>query len=417
MLSRREALALLAAAPASAADQLSARDDAFLEDLSRRAFQYFIDHADRNTGFVRDRARATGEPVTSQARDHASIAATGFGLTALCIAAERGWMPRDQAAARARRTLEAVEDSLDGHRGWYYHFVNMTSGRRVWECELSSVDTALLFAGALTAGQYFGIERARRLYARIDFPWMRDGHPYLLSHGWMPERGFLRSRWSRYDEATVLHLLAIAAPELAAPLEAWWAWERTPRRYGRYRYLASVRPLFIHQFSHAWIDYRGRRDLRPPRTDYFANSVTATRAHRDFCRSLAPRFPRSYGPDQWGITSSDSARGYVDWGGPPMDPRIDGTLVPCAAAGSLMFEPALCLRALRRMQERWGARAWGRYGFADAFNPTTGWVASDVLGIDQGITLLSAENLRSAGVWRWFGAIPEIRGALARVLR
>jgi hypothetical protein len=172
-------------------------------------------------------------------------------------------------------------------------------------------------------------------------------------------------------------------------------------------------PLFVHQYSHAWIDFRSRREVQPTHTDYFENSVAATRAHREFCITLAAKFPKSYGPDVWGISASDSAHGYYAWGGPPAQGPIDGTVVPCAPGGSLMFTPDICLTALRTMRERFGDRVYGRYGFADAFNPSTEWVDTDVIGIDQGITLLSAENLRSGNVWKWYGQDP----AMARAMR
>jgi hypothetical protein len=187
-----------------------------------------------------------------------------------------------------------------------------------------------------------------------------------------------------------------------------------------FTYISGADPLFVHQYSHAWIDFRGRVDASDPaaRVDWFANSVTATRAHKAFCLTLTPEFP-GFSDTIWGITASDSRTGYVAWGGPPRHPAIDGSVVPAAAAGSLMLAPEVTVSALRDMQRRFGARIYGRYGFADAFHPTDGWVNPDVIGIDLGITLLSAENLRNGRVWRWFMANPEIPAALdrARVVR
>jgi hypothetical protein len=170
----------------------------------------------------------------------------------------------------------------------------------------------------------------------------------------------------------------------------------------------------MHQYSHAWIDFRNRREVRGDRIDYFANSVQATLAHRKFCLNLAAEFP-AFGPNIWGITASDSARGYLAWGGPPRDPAIDGTIVPSAAGGSLMFTPELSVTALREMKDKYGDRIYGKYGFVDAFNPQTGWIDSDVIGINVGIILLSAENMRSGKVWRWFMQNPEITRALNKV--
>ena len=179
-------------------------------------------------------------------------------------------------------------------------------------------------------------------------------------------------------------------------------------------FISGTDPLFVHQFSHAWVDFRGRRETQPPHVNYFENSVIATRAHKAFCLSLATEFP-GYTETIWGITASDSAKGYVAWGGPPRHPQIDGTVVPCAAAGSLMFAPEITVPALRAMKDQSGQKVYGRYGFADAFNPNHGWINPDVIGIDVGITLLSAENLLTGNVWRWFMRNPEITSAMNRI--
>lgn len=186
-----------------------------------------------------------------------------------------------------------------------------------------------------------------------------------------------------------------------------------------YRYVSAADPLFVHQYAHAWVDFRGWRETPPPATpavDWFANSVTATRAHKAFCLSLSSEFP-GYSEHVWGITASDSRKGYVAWGGPPRHDAIDGSVVPAAVAGSLMFTPDITVPALREMRRRFGDRAFGRYGFADAFHPTDGWVNPDVIGIDLGITLLSAENLRTGRVWHWFMRNPDVRRGLDLVGR
>ena len=185
-------------------------------------------------------------------------------------------------------------------------------------------------------------------------------------------------------------------------------------RFDGYRYISHADPLFVHQFSHAWVDFRGRREAQPPQIDWWQNSVTATRAHKAFCLGLAREFP-GYEEQVWGITASDSAKGYVAWGGPPRHPAIDGTVVPCAAAGSLMLAPDITVPVVRTLAKRWGGRVFGRYGFVDAFHPTNGWTNPDVIGIDVGITLLSAENLRSGAVWRWFMGNREIVKAMTAV--
>ncbi len=408
---------------------LSPEDDAFLEDLSRRAFLFFWEQADPDTGLVRDRAGTAGE----RRNDIASVAATGFGLTALCIAAERRWIAPDEARQRARATLRFLAEHAPQKNGWFYHWMNARTGAREWASEVSSIDTALLLAGVLTARQCFAtdpeiVSWATAIYERVDFPWMLNGHPTLLSHGWTPEGGFLPFRWEVYSEHMILYLLAIGSPTHPIAPEAWYAWRRNPITYAGYTYIYGAPPLFIHQYSHAWIDFRRRREERGMRTNWFENSIAATRAHRAFCIRLAQEFPQSYSENVWGITASDCVRHgqqtYCDWGGPPppgspRDGRIDGTVVPSAAAGSLMFTPEISLPALRTMREKffpqYGERLYGRYGFADAFNPTTGWVSPDVIGISVGITLLSAENLRTGSVWRWFMSHPDVSRAMEAI--
>ena len=365
---------------------------------------------------MRDRARADGSRHDEGHRDVASIAATGFGLSGLCIAADRGWIPRDQAVERARNTLRFLDAGLYQNHGWYHHFVDARTGQRVWQSEVSSIDTALLVAGALTVRQCFSADAeiprlARQIYERIDFTWMLAGDPLLLSHGWQPESGFLKSRWDHYCELTILYLLGIGSPTHSIPAASWRAWARPVMTYAGYTYVSGPDPLFVHQYSHAWIDFRGRREGGPSGVDWWRNSVTATRAHEAFCLSLAKEFP-GYTGSVWGITASDSPRGYVAWGGPPRHPAIDGSVVPAAAGGSLMLDPDITLPVVREMRRRFGARVYGLYGFADAFNPNTGWVNPDVIGIDLGITLLSAENLRTGRVWGWFMRNEEIPRAL-----
>jgi hypothetical protein len=399
---------------------LKREDAAFVEDLSHRAFLYFYEHADPRTGLVLDRARTGGEahPPGHPSHNIASSAATGFGLTALCIGAGRDWISRDEARRRVLTTLHFFAERAPREHGWFLHWMDAPTGERRWQSEYSSIDTALLLAGVLTARQYFRedaevVRLATEIYARVDFGWMLAGHPFLLSHGWRPETGFIESHWDTYSEHLILQLLAIGSPTHPITPRAWRGWTRRRITYAGFTYLNDG-PLFTHQYTQAWADLRGRRESWYPFTDYFANSVKATRAHRQFCIDLAPEFP-AYGPDVWGISASDSAGGYVAWGGPPRDSAIDGTVVPYAPAGSLMFTPDISLRALRALREKYGARVYGRYGFADAFNPNTGWVDADVIGLDQGITLLSAENLRDGFVWRYFMKNREMPRAMRLV--
>ncbi|MDQ2745835.1 MAG: hypothetical protein M3T96_01070, partial [Acidobacteriota bacterium] len=231
------------------------------------------------------------------------------------------------------------------------------------------------------------------------------------SHGWRPETGFINSRWDTYSEHSILYLMAIGSPTYPISPKSWYAWRRDYITYGKYKFLAGDTPLFIHQFSQAWLDLRGRRERQPPYIDYYENSKTATEAQRQFFIDISKEFP-TYSKNLWGLTASDREMGYVAWGAPPRPSDLNGTIVPCAPAGSLMFTPEISLAALREMKEKYGDKIYGKYGFADAFNPKTNWTNSDVIGIDLGITLLSAENLRSGNSWFWFMRNPEIIYAL-----
>ena len=415
MISRRAVLSA-AAAPllAQTSASMSGPENDFLEDLSHRAFLYFWERASAQTGLVLDRALNSDR---RDARNIASSAATGFGLTALCIGAERGWMNRAVLLERARKTLSFYASRSVHEHGWFYHFVDADTGARVWKCELSSIDTALLVCGILAAKQYFNDPELSKLadaiYARVDWHWMLNGDPYLLSMGWKPESGFLNSRWDHHCELLVLYLLGLGSPTTPLPRASWTAWLRPKITYPGWTYISGAAPLFVHQYSQAWVDFRGRREQTGDRVNWFQNSVSATYAHRAFCIDLGrTEFPGCYDGRQWGITASDSAHGYVAWGGPPRDGPIDGTLVPCAPGGSLMFDVKTCLTALMHMREKFGSRVWNRYGFPDAFHPLNGWTDPDVIGIDVGITLISAENARTGRVWAWFMANPEIRKAM-----
>ena len=390
-------------------------DEAFLEDLEHRAFRFFWESADPASGLVPDRARADGMGPG----EIASTASTGFGLAALPVAALRGWITEAQALERAELTLDTCLNRLEADHGFLFHFIHLKDLSRAWNCEVSTIDTALLALGALTVRGAFpgtrAAELAGRLYERIDWPWMAT-EDHLIRHGSFPESGFIPWKWDAYSEGLAMILLAVGAPKHPLPPAAWARWERRNwTTYGRRRFLHHP-PLFVHQFSHAFVDFRGLRDSAAGGLDYWENSVKATLAQRQFCIDLSPQFP-SFSADCWGLTSSDSRAGYVDWGGPPMpgagpDKRIDGSVVPCAPAGSLPFAPRLCVRALRHMHRQYGDFAYGPYGFADAFHPTLRWANPDVIGIDQGITLLMAENARTGAVWRWFMANSEVQSAL-----
>jgi hypothetical protein len=388
---------------------LSEEDDGFLDELQRAACLYFWEQGSPQTGLVRDRFSVRGNDRGGVA----SIAATGFGLTALGIAEKRRYMAHGLVRDRVLATLRALWSKLPNHRGFFYHFADVNTGERQWDSEVSSVDTAILLCGVLTATQCFDHEEindlAEDVFNRVDWTWLSEDTT-LLPHGWMPEVGFLPYRWDGYSELMMMYLLGLGSASHPLPAETWNAWKRTIFEYEGLRYIGAFAPLFVHQYSQAWFDFRGKRDHY---ADYFQNSITATEVHMRFCLELAKQFP-DYSTDLWGITASDSQRGYVAWGGPPATGPIDGTVVPSASGGSLPFLPQACLRVLRNMKTRFGDQAWSRYGFVNAFNPLKKWYDSDAVGIDTGITMLMAENLRTGFVWETFMKNPEARRGMER---
>jgi hypothetical protein len=383
---------------------VSQEDRSYLEDLERRSFDYFWEQADHGTGLVLDRSRVDGDRAKGASHDIASIAATGFGLTAICIGTERGWVSRHEAADRVRATLQFFAEKANEEHGWFYHWMDVTTGERRWDSETSSIDTALLLAGVLTAKEYFTddpeITRlADVIYDRVDFHWMLNDDPLLLSHGWRKGKGFIENKWDTYSELGLLYVLAIGSPTHSISPESWYAWQRPFYQYGKYQFVSGG-PLFTHQYSQAWIDFRNRRDRGF--VDFFMNSVNATRSNQQYCFNLD--LPNTFGNNIWGITASDGPKGYRIYGEIKAFDPVDGTVAPAAAGGSLMFTPDISIPALRAIRDRFGDRVFGRYGFVDGYNPTLNWFDTDVVGIDAGITMLSAENLLTGNVWHWFMA-------------
>jgi len=395
--------------------QFSPAECRFLDALERRSLLYFIEQTDAHSGMTADRACADGVAAEA-ATSPASSAACGFALSAWCIAVERGWINRYEAIERVRRTLGFLLHDAPHRNGFFFHFMHRRTGERAFRCEFSSIDTALLMAGVLTARQFFDDDAeirltATALFERVDWPWMLNGGR-TLSMGYKPRYGFLRHRWDTFSEHPLMYLMAMGSESHPLPADCWWAWERGPVVTYAGRTFMQCPALFVHQFPHAWIDFR---NLRGDFGSLWQNSVDATLVHRQACIDLGRQEPERFGhytEDCWGITASDCPQGYHAWGGPPMTKNVDGTVVPCAAAGSLPFAPVECLQTLRAMRRDYGQRIWRRYGFVDAFNPRTGWQSTDVVGIDVGITLLMAENARSGAVWRWFMQTPEIQRGL-----
>lgn len=400
---------------AHASFRLNHADEALLDEIERAACRFFLEQADPFTGQVLDRAAAQNPSGALSSNRMASIAATGFGLAALCIADHRGYAPHKQVRAQVLRTLSFHAEHLPHEHGFFYHFNDRSTGKPMPFSELSSIDTCLLLCGVLTARAYFQrdaeiVRYAAAIYERVDWPWMLNGGKQF-SMGWNPPSakhpGFLKATWNHYCEMMMLPLLALGSPTHPVGDSIWHSFTRPTMSYAGFTYISAADPLFVHQYSHAFYDFRGVRDEY---TNYFENSRTATRAHKAFCLSL--NFP--YGEDYWGISASDSATGYQAWGGPPRIGRIDGSVVPYATAGSLPFLPEECLVVQRSLRARFSEHGWGRYGFCDAMHPAVNFYNGDVLGIDLGITALMIENLRSGFVWSVFKRNPEVGAAMRK---
>ncbi|MBG3851946.1 glucoamylase family protein [Xanthomonas sp. WHRI 8391] len=424
-------------------------------DIERRTFQFFWDTTNELNGLAPDRFPS---------RPFASIASVGFALTAYPIGIENGWISRNQAIDRTLTTLKFFRDApmgpqrtgRAGYKGFYYHFLDMQQGNRYdsW-VELSSVDTALLMMGVLFTQSYYDGEDPREkeirqiadtLYKRVDWRWLQQRAP-LISMGWFPESGFIDHDWMGYNEAMMLYILALGSPTHGVDPEAWTSWTRTYNNdWGVYQgqeYL-SFGPLFGHQYSHVWIDFRDIQDqyMRERGIDYFLNSRRATLAQRDYAIDNPMKW-KDYGENVWGLTAGDGPqntsqeyrgeqrqfRHYSSRGAGLRENFDDGTIVPSAAISSIVFAPEVVIPAAEEMHKRYGDFLYSSYGFLDSFNPSfnydiplktgrmvpdRGWVASDYIAIDQGPILAMIANYQNEFVWTVMKKNPYIRAGLER---
>lgn len=397
---------LLLPSPARAqALGFTASEREFLAKVARDSFTYFLRYADPKTGLVRDASRS-GAP--------ASIAATGFYLASLPVAKEHRWITHAEAYRRAHDALRFLNHHAQHRNGFLYHFLDARTGRRAWASEASSIDTALLVAGALVAGRAFpatAVERlAEELYDRVDWAWMLNG-TLLLSHGWKPETGFLPYYWDTYSEHLILQALALGSATHPVPAAAWQEWDRLEAPYGEETIVYShTGSLFTYQYAQAFIDFRGLSDRG---IRYARNSTLATLANRDYCRDFQDRF-RTYREGAWGLTACLGPGGYRAYGAKPGLGLHDGTVAPSAAAGSLAFTPRESVEVLRALYRRHGTHLYGPHGFRDSFNLDKNWWAGEYLGIDQGITVLMIGNALSEGIWNIFMHHPAIQRWITR---
>jgi hypothetical protein len=415
--------------------------DDMLESIQRDTFDYFLDQTNPINGLVMDRTEV-GSP--------ASIAVVGFALAAYPVGVERGFWQRSEAVKRTLTTLQffwnspqGTESDATGYKGFYYHFLDMQNGRRVWNCELSTIDTTFLIAGMLTAAAYFDQEvedeleiriLAKALYERIDWTWAQNGEA-SVTHGWKPENGFLIFRWRGYDEALLLYILGLGSPTHPLPKESYSAWVSTYawKKIYDYEYLYAG-PLFIHQFSHLWIDFRGIQDgyMRDKGIDYFENSRRANYVQQEYAIRNPFGF-EGYGKKAWGLTASDgpgpasrSINGIkrIFFGyrarGAPYGPD-DGTLAPWGIITSLPFAPEITLPVIQHYQEVYPETRTS-YGFIGSFNPTyqsqlvgkSGWVCTDHYALNQGPNIAMIENYRSGLIWRLMRQCPCVVMGLRR---
>ena len=379
----------------------SNEDRLLLKKIQKDSLQYFLAQTDPESGLTKDSSRP-GAP--------ASIAATGFALASFAIGSANGWLSYREAYERITRTFDTLEQSAAGEKGFYYHFLDAKTGRRIWNSEISSIDTALLIAGALLAASYFngtGLEiRAKRLYERIDWDWMRNG-TFLFSHGWKPNGGFLPYYWDMYSEHLILLALALGSQTHPVPDQMWKEWKRDTDSYNGseivYSYTGS---LFTYQYTQAFIDFR---NLNDGNINYFENSKKATLINRDFCASHQNEYA-SYQNNIWGLSACLGPDGYKAYGSEPGIGLHDGTIASYAAISSIVFTPSESLAVVRKLYEQHGEQLYGELGFKDSFNLDRNWWAHESLGIDQGIIVLMLENLLNNGaVWGRFLRLPMIQ--------
>ncbi|MFZ4620748.1 MAG: glucoamylase family protein [Bacteroidota bacterium] len=405
---------------------ISPQDSTFLRMVQRKAFDFFWNEANPANGLIKDRS-ATWSP--------ASIASVGFGLSSICVASDYNWVTREAAADRVLTTLLTFWTGPQGYAasgtigrlGWFYHFLTMDTKVREWKSELSTIDSGLLLAGIIHAQQYFDgptqTEKDIRAYAdsiyrRVNFDAARN-NGIALNMGWHPETGWLNQWWIGYNEGMIIYIMALGSPTYPIDPSLWDSWTSGYNfsTYYGYQYV-NFPPLFGHQYSHCWVDFRGIRDkvMSGHGLDYFENSRRATLAQRAYSKANPGGF-KAYSDSIWGITASDVQGGYAARGAPPAQ-GDDGTINPTAPGGSIAFAPQEGLQALKAMYNNYcvgtETRLWGPYGFRDAFNPQKNWFGTDYIGIDQGPIVLMIENYFTQRVWNTFMKSPYIQLGLQR---
>jgi hypothetical protein len=375
-----------------------------LEKLAHQAVDFFWHESHPKTGLTKDRAKNLS---TSDDYFVASVASTGYALAALAIGASRGWIKKSEAKKRALLTLKFLSDKLPSEHGFFYHFIDWRDGKRVWDCELSSIDSTLLFYGALVAGRYFGGECAAladALVARADWPWMQNSaEPNAApTMGWKPDSGFLAARWSGYTEASYLYFLALGVPKHPLPEVCYDALSFTEN--------PNV-PAFWAQMTPGYLDLRGLRDRQ--NRDWWGIFTRSHQANIAFCAQNADKF-KTYEGGIWGITACDQPPPVGYGAQSPKDNDHNGTIAPTAAMAGILFVPDQAECALQSIQKRFGPKITGRYGLSNALNADKDWFDTDAIGIDLGMALLAWENSQSGLIWKLLKTHPYLTRGLKR---
>lgn len=378
-------------------------DSKILKNEKIASIKYFLEQSNTTEdslgyGLVRDRYPANPSI--------ASIAATGYGLSALSMAVEEKLLSKEEAFDRANRTLDTLLN-METIEGFYYHFVNINTGKREWNSELSNIDTAILVAGALHAGEYFGEEikdNAEKIYKKVNWSWFVDTKNNQFYMGYRPEKGF-EGHWDYYAEQLIMYVLGSGSPTFPIDKKVYNSFTRSYGKYGEgeefiHSWFGSI---FTYQFSHGWIDFRNKSDEKG--VNWFENSINASLANYNYCMDLKDEY-KSFSMGGWGLTASDTPNGYngllgaAPSGSGNTANKVDGTVAPAGSLGSIVFTPKETIKAAKNFEEIQELK--GKYGYKDAFNIDKNWVANDYIGIDKGITMVMIGNYESDEVWKVF---------------
>ena len=371
----------------------------------KKSYNFFmkeinLDKSTNGYGLIRDKTNITKEV--------ASIASVGYGLAALIIGIEHKWISYKTAEERASKTLDTFINNVEGKNGFYYHFINIITGKREWNCEISIIDTAIFICGAITVGEYFGgkvKEKAESLYKNINWEWYRNKDTNYFYMGYTPEKGFW-GHWDKYAEQLMLYILGVSSPTFPVNKNMYYDFERKKTNYKNikdiiYTYCGA---LFTYQFSHAWINFMNLQDKEG--IDWFENSIKATKANRAYCIDNKKRF-KTYGENSWGLTPCIGPKGYCGFGAKPCDANLkienDGTVSPCGAMGSIVFTPKESIKAIEYYYNNF-PKFWGKYGFKDGYNleGDKPWFSKEYIGIDKGIGMVMIENYLNGTIWKYF---------------